>query len=100
MNCPTPIERVSNRLLSRNEQRTLFADCKWSSDWQKIVVSTPKGPKALGRKIFNVYFGGFTFMLDENNERLTRSAWEAFKALGWGRTHVVDTDLADRGDPR
>ena len=71
-----------NRLISITEQIVLFKDCKWSPECTRIVIRTEKGEIVMGRQKFEVAFGGYTFMLDDNNERVTRSAWAAFKALG------------------
>ena len=92
MNCPTPIERVSNRLLNITEQIVLFKDCKWAPDCRHVVVQLTgnnRFSKPLNRERFNVLFGGYTFMLDRNNERLTRKAWDAFKSL--------QSELRERG---
>lgn len=71
-----------NRLINITDQIVLFKDCKWAPDCRKIVMRTENGEITVNRQRFDVTFGGFTFMLDDQNERLTRSAWEAFKSLG------------------
>lgn len=82
---------VMNRLLNITEQIVLFRNCKWTPDCRKIVMRLEKGEITINRQRFDVIFGGFTFMLDDQNERLSRSAWIAFKSLdivrlrgGWG----------------
>ena len=54
----------------------------------KMRVVMPDG-RLLDRARFDVLFGGYTYAMDINNERTTRSAWRAFTANEAYRPTIV-----------
>lgn len=61
--------------LNREDQQKMFAGCVYVVDLHKALVP---GGHLLNPDRFKAYFGGFSFAMDERNERTTRNAWEAF----------------------
>ncbi len=59
-----------------------------SFDLAKMRVIMPDG-RLLNKAQFDVLFGGYTYVLDQNNERTTRSAWRAFTANAAFRPPIV-----------
>lgn len=57
------------------EQVELFGGCVYVQDAHKILAP---GGVLLKPDQFRVAFGGYTFTLDNANEKTTRDAWEAF----------------------
>jgi len=53
----------------------IFAGCVFDSKGMKINVP---GFGWLDRKRFDVVFGGRVFILTDDNEKVTRSAWDAY----------------------
>lgn len=64
-----------NRLLSIAEQMILFANTVYIADSHRVLVP---GGHVLKPEQFRVYFGGYSFMMDHNNERISRDPWEAY----------------------
>jgi hypothetical protein len=64
-----------NRLLSIGEQMMLFANTVYITDSHRVLVP---GGHVLKPDQFRVYFGGYSFMMDHNNERVSRDPWEAY----------------------
>ena len=64
-----------NRLLSIGEQMSLFADTVYIIDSHRVLVP---GGHVLKPDQFRVYFGGYSFTMDHNNERVSRDPWEAY----------------------
>ena len=58
-----------------SEQVELFNGCVYVQDSHKILVP---GGVLLKADQFRVAFGGYSFTLDNANEKTTRDAWEAF----------------------
>jgi hypothetical protein len=69
----TPITGVT--FLNLEHQNQLFNGCIYICDEHKIL--TPKGT-LLNPDRFKVMYGGYTFMMDPTNEKISRNAWEAF----------------------
>lgn len=71
--------------LTIDNQRELFAGCSYELKSNKIRVEGIA--LALDRQRFNVQFGGYVFVLGNENGASTRSAWRAFmdnrRLLGW-----------------
>lgn len=59
-----------------------------SFDLAKMRVIMPDG-RLLNKAQFDVLFGGYTYVLDQNNERTTRSAWRAFTANAAFRPPII-----------
>jgi hypothetical protein len=64
-----------NRLLSIAEQMILFANTVYIADSHRVLVP---GGQVLKPEQFRVHFGGYSFMMDHNNERISRDPWEAY----------------------
>lgn len=60
------------------DQRALFTGCKWDLKTNRILVKMGTETLSLNKARFDIVFGGrFIFVLDNNNERTTNSAWNA-----------------------
>lgn len=78
-----------NTFLTPQQQTELFAGCVYVSNEHKILVP---GGQLMGPDRFRAHFGGYTFLMDNRNERTCRNAWEAFtesQALRWPRADVT-----------
>lgn len=73
-----PQQRVveGNTFLSPAQQVEMFRGCVYVVSQHRVLV--PGGPPLLKPDQFRSKFGGFTFALDNRNERTGRNAWEAF----------------------
>ncbi len=70
-----PIPVTGKTLLGPAEQASLFAGCFYVQDEHKIMVP---GGALLKDKQFKATYGGYSFIMDSNNERVVRNAWEVF----------------------
>lgn len=61
--------------LGVTQQLEYFAGCVYIQNAHKIL--TPSGT-LLKSEQFNASYGGYIFQLDENGDKVTRKAWEAF----------------------
>ena len=61
--------------LSIVDQIALFNGLSFHLPKMRVVL--PDGTM-LNKRQFDIMFGGYTYSLDANNERTTRSAWKAF----------------------
>jgi len=61
--------------LSIENQLDLFKGCTYVTDAHKILIP---GGDMLNAERFRVRYGGFTFPMDNGNERHVRNAWECF----------------------
>lgn len=70
-------EVVANNstFVGRNELAPFFAGCIYVQDRNDMLL--PNGD-LIDQARFNAIYGGYTFSLDNDNDRTTRSAWEAF----------------------
>ena len=75
-----------SRFISAQDVPVLFAGCSFKLATMRVIL--PDG-RALNRSQFKVLFGGYTFALDQNNERTTRSAWRAFTANAAFRPPII-----------
>lgn len=64
----------------------IFEGLKFNLEKMRVVL--PDGT-LLDKARFDVMFGGYTYVLDINNERTTRSAWRAFTANSAYRPPIV-----------
>lgn len=62
-------------LLFPEQQLELFAGCVYVQDEHKILVP---GGRLLKTDQFRAAYGGYSFVMDPNNERTSRNAWECF----------------------
>lgn len=78
---PPPPNRLAPKLIEHNtfvgreNLMVLFAGCVYIQDQNCILL--PNGD-IVDQARFNAKFAGYTFCLDNNNDKLTKSAWEAF----------------------
>jgi len=72
---PTQQAVTGSTFLPASAQRDLFNGCVYVQDEHKILVP---GGHLLKPDQFRVAFGGYTFAMDNVNERTSRNAWEAF----------------------
>jgi hypothetical protein len=68
-----PVEGTT--FLSADQQAQLFAGCVYIVELHRALVP---GGLLLKSDQFKAHFGGYTFVMDNRNERTTRNAWEAF----------------------
>lgn len=61
--------------LSVEQQMEFFAGCSYVCDAHKILIP---GGYLLKPDQFKVMYGGYSFVMDAQNERVSRNAWEAF----------------------
>jgi hypothetical protein len=74
--------------LNAEAQKTLFAGCIYIQDRHRVLVP---GGLLLKPDQFRAAFGGYCFIMDANNERTTRNAWEAFTESQILRAPRADT---------
>lgn len=87
-----PTRVTGNSFLSAAEQQKLFAGCVYVLDQHRVL--TPGG-RLLSADRFKAWYGGFTFQLDNRNEKTTRDAFEAFtqsQAVRWPRADATYFD--------
>lgn len=60
--------------LTPAEQANMFAGCTYILDQHKVLL--PDG-RLLAPDRFKAWYGGFTFVMDNRNEKTSRDAWEA-----------------------
>lgn len=85
---PTQREVSGNTFLSIEAQKTLFAGCVYIQDRHRVLVP---GGVLLKPDQFRAAFGGYCFVMDANNERTSRNAWEAFTESQVLRAPRADT---------
>lgn len=61
--------------LNAEAQRELFTGCVYVQDLHRVLVP---GGSLLKPDQFRVAFGGYSFCMDNANQRTSRNAWEAF----------------------
>ena len=64
-----------SRLLSIAEQITLFQGCVYILDEHRVLMP---GGYVINAERFRVFYGGYSFVMDKENNRISRNAWEAF----------------------
>lgn len=70
---PTPV--TGNVFLSPADQVAFFAGCVYVYEAHRVLVP---GGLMLPPERFKVRYGGYTFLMDNANQRTCRDAWEAF----------------------
>lgn len=66
---------TGSTILSPAQQLGLFSGCTYVRDAHAVLV---KGGHLLKPDQFRVTYGGYTFIMDNENNRSSRDAWEAF----------------------
>lgn len=72
---PTATVIDGSRIVGLAEQQALFAGSVYISDTHRVLIP---GGHILKPEQFRVHFGGYSFLMDNNNERVSRDPWEAF----------------------
>lgn len=72
---PKPKAVAGSTFAGNEAQVELFAGCVYVRDLHRVLVP---GGILLKPEQFKVNYGGYTFTLDNANEKTTRDAWEAF----------------------
>lgn len=72
---PTMTAIEGATFLGPTQQAELFKGCVYVVDLNRVLVP---GGSLLKHDQFRAKFGGYTFAMDDKNERTTRNAWEAF----------------------
>lgn len=70
------VPRARESILGYEEQARLFSGCTYVKEDHAIYV--PGESMLLNPERFNVRFGGHTYLLTQDDGKLTRKAWEAF----------------------
>tara|TARA_R110002033_G_scaffold64766_4_gene115676 strand:+ start:4027 stop:6420 length:2394 start_codon:yes stop_codon:yes gene_type:complete len=70
-----PVYRDGYQLLSASQQVDLFKGCVYIAEINKIF--TPNGSMMKSEQ-FNSMYGGYNFIIDNDGEKTTKKAWEAF----------------------
>lgn len=70
-----PTSVTGSTFLTIPQQIDFFAGCVYVCDAHKVLVP---GGVLLKPDQFRTMYGGFSFPMDPNNERVSRNAWEAF----------------------
>lgn len=85
---PTMAPVAGNTFLDAAGTRELFGSCVYVKNVGRVLVP---GSGLMSEKQFRVLFGGYTFAMDDINQRTTRNAWEAFT-----ENQMIRPPLADR----
>jgi hypothetical protein len=72
---PRPTMVAGSTFVNNEEQLRLFAGCVYIRELHRVLVP---GGSMLKPEQFKVAFGGYTFTMDNANEKTSRDAWEAF----------------------
>jgi hypothetical protein len=73
LNAPIPI--TGSRILDATQQIELFKGCVYVCDEHRALVP---GGMMLDPQRFRVMYGGYQFVTDSLNGKMTRNAWDAF----------------------
>lgn len=63
------------RIVNEEQQTSIFAGCVYITDSHRILSP---GGHILKPDQFRVHYGGYNYVMDRINGRMTRDAWEAF----------------------
>lgn len=72
---PRPVAVTGSTFLTIEQQSDLFAGCVYVLDAHRVLVP---GGALVQEKQFRVMYGGYSFPMDNANERTSRDAFEAF----------------------
>lgn len=70
-----PVVRSGFQFIGGTQLAEMFRGCVYVAKYHSILA--PNGMMYKSEQ-FNTLYGGYTFTLDESNEKTTRKAWEAF----------------------
>lgn len=85
---PSMASVVGSTFVDAAGTRAVFGACVYVKNLGRILVP---GSGLLNEKQFRVLFGGYTFAMDDINQRTTRNAWEAFT-----ENQMLRPPMADR----
>lgn len=85
---PKPIMVTGSTFASNEQQIELFAGCVYIRDLHRVLVP---GGAMLKPEQFKVTYGGYTFTMDNANEKTSRDPWEAFTQSQSFRAPRVDS---------
>lgn len=85
---PRPTMVQGSTFVNNDDQLKLFAGCVYVRELHRVLVP---GGYMLKPDQFRVAFGGYTFTMDNANEKTTRDAWEAFTQSQAYRCPRVDS---------
>lgn len=63
------------RIVGPTDQAALFAGAVYIMDSHRVLIP---GGHVLKPDVFRVHYGGYSFVMDHTNEKLSRDPWEAF----------------------
>lgn len=72
---PAIMQIEGSRIVGVDAQRNLFAGVTYITNSHRALIP---GGHSLKPDQFRVLYGGYSFQMDVNNERMSRDAWEAF----------------------
>jgi hypothetical protein len=79
--------RDGSRLLGAQQQQSLFAGCVYVADYHQVLCP---GGVARDPARFKTIYGGYSFVMDNQNTRVVRDAFEAFTQSQIVACPVVD----------
>lgn len=85
---PEPRNVHGNAFIDVEAQRSMFKGCVYVQDLHRVFL--PSGV-LVKPDVFRVIFGGYTFVMDGQNERTSRNAFEAFTESQCLRPPIADT---------
>lgn len=85
---PRQADVTGHTFLGAEAQKGIFAGCVYVQDRHRVLIP---GGILLKHDQFRVAFGGYSFSMDNVNERTTRDAWEAFTESQVLRAPRADT---------
>lgn len=85
-----PVQRAieGSTFLAPAQQLDIFKGCVYVTEGHEVLVP---GGDMLDQGRFKVAFGGYSFAMDNRNERVVRNAWEAFTESQALRPPKADT---------
>lgn len=88
VDAPKPVATTGTNFLTPSQQMDLFAGCVYVVDQHRVLVP---GGRLLPPDRFRVMFGGYSFLMDADNTRTVRDAFEAFTQNQAYRRPMADT---------
>jgi len=88
---PVAREVEGETYLNADKQRELFKGCVYVTDAKAVFVPREGGFTMMDSSQFNVRFGGYCFVMDNENGKVKEDAWDAFTKSRMLRHAKVDT---------
>lgn len=83
----TPVARGGSEFMTPIEQQSYFAGCIYVRSQHRALVP---GGVLMKPEQFKVHYGGYSFQMDNRNEKISRDAWEAWTQNQVYRCQMVD----------